>query len=369
MSLFSNKIMASADIHLSKSYYPYIKDPLQFFVDKVKEERPLITALTGDIFDDRINADEDIYHYAIQTIIKISQYTKYLIIVDGTFSHDYNTLDILYSFKGLIPNIYFVKHKEVLNLDNLKILILPEEYPQNPEEYYKEVLSGTYHYILGHGDIEGGVYHSGVNNSMLKGFRFKISTLSEIAKYTIFGHLHKHQLLGKKQNVLYTGSLARFKFGEEEEKGFVIIDDIYSDTPKLEFIPTPSTKLNTIELTEDLELSDISELENIDKIKFKIPKIEGLNKELIDKLKELNLYDDNVIIERIKSKDDEEYEDLEYKDIENLELTEKYKFMYNKDVEYKKISLKDQKFFTEDLLISTLESITDTVKKNKREED
>ena len=43
--------------------------------------------------------------------------------------------------------------------------------------------------------------------------------------YVALGHLHRHQILGYEPHVVYSGSLQRIDFGEEEdEKGFCVID-------------------------------------------------------------------------------------------------------------------------------------------------
>ena len=43
--------------------------------------------------------------------------------------------------------------------------------------------------------------------------------------YVALGHIHKHQVIGQKPHVVYSGSLQRIDFGEErDEKGFCVID-------------------------------------------------------------------------------------------------------------------------------------------------
>ena len=43
--------------------------------------------------------------------------------------------------------------------------------------------------------------------------------------YVALGHIHKHQILGYQPHIVYSGSLQRIDFGEEEdEKGFCVID-------------------------------------------------------------------------------------------------------------------------------------------------
>ncbi len=43
--------------------------------------------------------------------------------------------------------------------------------------------------------------------------------------YVALGHIHKHQVIGQKPHVVYSGSLQRIDFGEErDEKGFCVVD-------------------------------------------------------------------------------------------------------------------------------------------------
>jgi DNA repair exonuclease SbcCD nuclease subunit len=352
---YSNTIISSADIHLSSDHYKYIKKPFEFFIETVITEKPLITVLAGDYFHGRVNADEDIYHYAIQNLIKLSQYTKYLIVIDGTYSHDYNTLDILETYKEFIPNLFFIKTKETLNLDGLKILCLPEEYPENPIEYYKSSFSKSYDYVFGHGDIEGALLHSGADNTMLKGFKFNKKNLSELGKYVCFGHYHKHQFLT--DNLLYIGSLARFKFGEEEDKGFIKINNIFDDCPNIQFITTPSISMNTLKLDDDLDIEAMLSKYSIDdEIKIKIPKVEGIKKELLEKME---LFQGKFKVDYIPDKSEDIEDTLEYKDIEKLDVFKQYDLMSNNEIENKKIPKKNLKFFNNEVLQERLKELID----------
>jgi len=103
---FSNEIIIGADFHLSKEHFKYLKEPFEFFIKEIQRKKPLIVVIDGDYFDDRVNADEDIFHYAIQNLLLISLYAKHIIVIEGTFSHDYNSLDILNTYNDFIPNLY-----------------------------------------------------------------------------------------------------------------------------------------------------------------------------------------------------------------------------------------------------------------------
>ena len=44
--------------------------------------------------------------------------------------------------------------------------------------------------------------------------------------YVALGHIHKHQVIGQNPHVVYSGSIQRIDFGEEnDEKGFCVLSN------------------------------------------------------------------------------------------------------------------------------------------------
>ena len=77
--------------------------------------------------------------------------------------------------------------------------------------------------------------------------------------YVALGHIHKHQVLSQNPHVVYTGSLERIDFGEEnDEKGFCVID-LEPDAPRGErmvdfrFLPVGARRFLTIEVKVDAD--------------------------------------------------------------------------------------------------------------------
>jgi len=81
--------------------------------------------------------------------------------------------------------------------------------------------------------------------------------LSNIANpaydYVALGHIHKHQVLSEKPPVVYSGSLERVDFGEEnDEKGFYVVEIVQGEGGKREvsyqFHPVSARRFLTIEI-------------------------------------------------------------------------------------------------------------------------
>lgn len=337
-----NKIAICADVHLSEEYLQLLKTPLEFYISYIKENQVDTAVIDGDYFDKRLSADSPAYKYGIQKIGEIAKIVKNLIVVRGTYSHDYDSLDVLdtISFFGEVNcNLFYIKKKEVLNIDGKKVLVLPEEYPENPDDYYKDVLSESYDYIFGHGDINGAVLHTGIDNRKLKGFKFSPTTLSEISKQTVFGHIHKHQFL--KDNVSYPGSLGRTKFGEEEDKGFLLID---TEQNTIDFIITPCEEFKTIKIDSDLSIEEIEEITSkYDNVKIKVDRTDiDTSSQIKDLLNTLQIQ--KVKLDLVGNVDTTE---VMYEDIESLSIEDQFIMVLNKEIEDKKITMKNQNFFNE----------------------
>jgi len=355
-----NKIAVFADVHICEEYYETIKKPLEYFIEYVRENKIDTVCLAGDYFEKRLNADSFSYKWGISKLGELSTLVNNLIILRGTFSHDHDSLDIISTISQFWPsktNIVYAKTKEVIELEGKKILLLPEEYPEDPEEYYKEVLNDNYDYIFGHGDIQGAVLHSGIDNRRLKGFRFSPTRFSSISKQTVFGHIHKHQFLA--DNVSYPGSLARNKYGEEEDKGFLVID---CESNNIEFVVTPTTIFKTIVLEEGLTESELEEIKSkYENLKIKVNKNNiDLSTELKETLKNMDIKVSlDFVGETISS-------EILFEDIENKDIVSQYLTILEKDIEGGKFAKKHLSYFNEETISKI---VSDMIKiEDKKEE-
>ncbi|MFA5368027.1 MAG: exonuclease SbcCD subunit D [Dehalococcoidia bacterium] len=65
--------------------------------------------------------------------------------------------------------------------------------------------------------------------------------------YVALGHIHKKQVLGENPPIVYSGSLQRIDFSEEDDdKGFFIVDIERGDKTKFEFVPVKARRFVTV---------------------------------------------------------------------------------------------------------------------------
>lgn len=229
-----------ADIHIGAMSYDDTKEMLNYFKATMKEytKKELLDFIIvgGDFFDKQIYGNDPYITIAFKMMLCILHSAKVVRVINGTSSHDANqyqlfstltqelssVLDMVtYDFKV----IQTVSEEELF--DGVKVLYLPEEYIFDQKEYYKEFFEkkGYYDYVFGHGIIQEAMTY--VKRSKEKKGEalkrkpaiFNSAELSYICKGKIyFGHYHIYTNI--KDKVFYSGSYARWIFGEEEEKGF-----------------------------------------------------------------------------------------------------------------------------------------------------
>jgi len=346
---YSNTLRFVSDIHYSEKHLEYLREPMNDFLEDVRINKPLIIVVGGDYFDKRLGAEEKSYKIAIDNIIEMSKNTKYLIFVKGTYSHDYDTLNILNSLNKIQKNIYYFPTLTEIEIEGKKILIIPEEYPSDPSNYYHEAFQKKYDLVFGHGDIQGAILHSGISNTMLKGFRFELAKLSSLADYVMFGHIHKHQFL--KNNVVYPGSLARYKHAEEEDKGYLSLD---LDTNILSFIKVNATIFKSIKITTEEEFEKYKDIIEDKNIETNIK----LSNDMEYIKTEMNELDIDYNLNFSKLKEIEEGNNvLLYEDIEKLGISEQYSLILEKD----NIPKKKREFFNEEIIISKINKMLQAI--------
>lgn len=215
------------DIHFGvpnvdpKLEYQILKEQ---FIDKISDMNILHAIfITGDLFDRRVMANSDTVYYTslfIQELVEVAiRKQATILLLKGTDSHDSNQLKLFYHYLEdyrvdfrIVETIKF----EIIN--NVRILCIPELYDV-PEYTYDVVFkySGLYDQCVFHGTVNGSVYG---NNTIATARLFDIEDFKNCCGPIIGGHVHTGGCFSS--HIYYTGSPIRYKFGEENPKGFLI---------------------------------------------------------------------------------------------------------------------------------------------------
>ncbi len=280
----SHRILVISDIHIGAiKDTSYVYNTLTDIFDKeLKFNHCDAVIFTGDMFHRSLRSNEEYTSLAVNMmsyLIRLCKKTKTKIrCVYGTESHECGSYRLFnYHLSGShvdMKVIETVTEEELF--PNVKVLYIPEEYISSKEKHYKKFLYSdkSYNYIFGHGVIVEGmpmVKVVDVINGESRVPTFKSEELSSICKLCIFGHYHIYSKIV--DNVYYLGSLFRQSFGEEEAKGYGIIDN-----GELTFVKNEDAYLyKTYTYEEDSDIYSSSE-----NLVNEINKIKEMNQEIFN---------------------------------------------------------------------------------------
>ena len=219
-------------VHLADIHFGAI-NPLEEY--KILEEQflaPLsyinfdILSIDGDLFDRKFSANSMVVSYAIQFVHNCAAICRAknaaLILISGTESHDASQLSLFYDLaRDPTEEVFIVEHIKFIYTKGLKILCIPEEYGKG-YAYYENFLKEQYDCVFMHGTFVGAV--PGANMEDLDNKRspiFSIQSFSGCKGPIISGHIHTGMCLAN--HMYYVSSPIRYKFGEEQPKGYAIV--------------------------------------------------------------------------------------------------------------------------------------------------
>ena len=232
-----------ADIHIGTKLnkMDYLES-LNAFLGHIKEYNEPCECIfvCGDLFDHRLTIDEA--KFASLFLINLvcnqcgnGRQHAPVRIIHGTFSHDYDQMEIFIPMLEKIDNVDVQYYKEacVGTLPNgASVLYLPQQYEGNVD--YGDALNDDKHYniIIGHGPISSAVKSPcpAKDGDIV----FPTERLGKISDICVFGHYHEYTEFDG--NVFYAGSMLRFRYGEDVDKVFFYCDhDYHVKTFKNEF--------------------------------------------------------------------------------------------------------------------------------------
>lgn len=225
------RIYFISDIHFGASDPKRLYNELlnEFIEPLDKDDDVDLIVISGDLLHRKLslNSDDSIYCHAfierIHSIIKDKNIK--LRIIQGTLTHDYDQLrNFNYLIESSDTKIVTKLYEETMHVKNknYSILYVPEEYCENPDDYYSEAFSKNYNLCFGHGAFKFSGIHATSSERELKNAPvFDEDVFHDMVDLTFFGHIHKGC---NSKNVYYPGSFSRFAFGETEDKGYFIVN-------------------------------------------------------------------------------------------------------------------------------------------------
>lgn len=252
-----------ADIHFGavdpESEFDILRDQFLNHISKLKFN---ILSIDGDLFDKKYLVSSPAATYAMRFVLDCVELCKRnhatMIIISGTESHDAGQLSLFYglTYRDDI-DFRIVEKLQFEYAQGLKILCVPEEHGRS-DEYYIDKLKEDYDTAFIHGTVVGSVY--GANKyALANGSKppvFNMEAFSGCRGPIIAGHVHKAACY--ENYIYYVSNPVRYKFGEEEEKGYSIV--IHG--PKghfYKFMPIKSYRYDTVN-AKDIQYTDPQQL-------------------------------------------------------------------------------------------------------------
>lgn len=324
------------DLHFGvidpKEEYTILEEQI---LNKIEKMQILdIISINGDLFHRKYMSNTAPVLYASLFMSKIREIAikknATVILIAGTREHDAGQLQLFYHYLNDPEfDIRIVETIQFEYVKGAKILCIPELY--NVEEnIYKNFLwdSGLYDLCFMHGTIKGAVYGDNSGQSRL----FTINDFGNCLGPIISGHVHVAGCFEK--YFYYGGSPIRWKFGEEEEKGFLIV--LYDMDTRYHYthmIPVYSFRYDTINI-DDLIANDpkdiieyinnLKEKENIDYIRIEFG--EDFPRDNIELLKAYYQTNGKIKMKMTRSKQISQENNF------NAQLYDQYSYMFDKNL-------------------------------------
>lgn len=331
------KLINISDIHIGKKDDMKLEKELDIFLNYVKGSPCEVLTISGDLFDRVLTANEYgtvmVINFIKNLLSITTEHGTAVRIIKGTRSHDFNQLDILKFIKKEVSEFYFniIERNSTEEINGVKFLYLPEEYPTDYDDFYKENLLSVedkaYDIIIGHGMIDFIAftgYEDDSENRVHGTPTHKADDLIRVTKGPIiFGHIHEKQEY--KNKIYYTGSYSRYSFDTPSEKGFMVFDIDLEDTSKfkMEFIENTEAPTYAVIDIDKLDLTDIDDhIKYINELtsQYDFVKIKTGNKARLDIARKLTEADSSIKIQSVN------------KDKETIKVDPKYDYILKKEL-------------------------------------
>lgn len=286
------KAIHFADVHIGVENYGKV-DPetgentrtldilaaLDEMVDYAIEEAVDVIIFAGDAFKSREPTPTQVNYFA-QRIHKLAEHGKYVILLTGNHDLPFHATKAhaLQMFRTLQVRNTQVADKIATFANRLQVVSVPwvnrsrmltaeanagkshAEINAAITETVEALLDGALAklhpgkpaIIVAHGSLSGATAGSERGMTLNAGadpvLPVELFDQPEV-DYAALGHIHRHQVAGKRTPVVYSGSLQRVDFGEEgQEKGFCVLDWGKNDFHGWKFVPVKAREFVTVSM-------------------------------------------------------------------------------------------------------------------------
>ena len=246
------------EVHIADIHFGVIDPKVQYtilteqFLNKIVNIHFDVLVIDGDLFDHKFQANSDSVLYAelfISSCVNICKMKNAtIVLLHGTSSHDSNQLKLFYHYlSDPTIDMRIVENTRFEIIKGKRVLCIPEEYNKG-KKYYEEFLynSGFYDGVYMHGTFKGAIYGANeVNLASKKNPTFDLTCFCNCKGPIISGHVHVPGCF--EGHMYYTGCPIRWRFGEEQEKGFIILlHDLDSRRYHVHFEEIKSFRYDTV---------------------------------------------------------------------------------------------------------------------------
>lgn len=225
-----------------------------------------VIVILGDVYnaESGLNNLDTVYSFKFINDVKeiaINKKTK-VRMIQGTRSHDQDQLFALAQlfYNSGVDFKLITEVQDEMLFDDIRVLYIPEEYIENPGEYYRPWLKPgqVYDFIFMHGLVDDASFVAKNQESESTHKKAPIFHTEDLIDHTMgcimSGHIHTRMCI--KELFYYVGSYSCWKHGEEEDKGFYLIEyDTNTRRAETKFVINKNRKrFITISIEKDNEL-------------------------------------------------------------------------------------------------------------------
>lgn len=220
------------DLHFGIKDSKRLYEELSQFKDYLNNNAADLLVIDGDYFDCKLSIGDPASFYAMmffKELVDIVKKKKIIFrMIQGTRSHELNQLQIFKPYENdLNMDFKIIETVSEEDLLGLHVLYVPEEYPENADEYYAEYKAKKYNIMFAHATFDfvaqpGQIEQSKKNTHTAPVLIWKEWKDALENGFATVGHIHGRNVYGKK--IFYSGSFTRWNFGERSEKGFTAFE-------------------------------------------------------------------------------------------------------------------------------------------------